>query len=208
MGERRRNPRGEGSRLKGELLAAAERIVGRSGSKEAITLRAVAREAGVSAPSIYAHFADAQAIVDCLVDNTFDHLSEILEEARDSYETPRERLVSLCSAYLRFAAEEPHSYLILFESQRGSDACETSLAGDPSSTESRGSVALGLLVDAIQDYLDSCDSTNADARTTSIVVWSALHGYASLTARSPKFPWPASSEEVVDMLVSGLDRMD
>lgn len=58
---RQRNPRGEGGRLREDLLAGAQRNLERTGSEDRPTLRAMAREVGISAPSIYAHFPDSQA---------------------------------------------------------------------------------------------------------------------------------------------------
>ena len=52
-----------GSRLTGEIVSSALALIERTGSDEAVTLRAVAREVGIAAPSIYAHFADRDAIV-------------------------------------------------------------------------------------------------------------------------------------------------
>jgi AcrR family transcriptional regulator len=49
---RARNRRGEGSKLRADILAAATRLLEQTGSEEAVTLRAVARQVGISAPSI------------------------------------------------------------------------------------------------------------------------------------------------------------
>ncbi|RYF62338.1 MAG: TetR/AcrR family transcriptional regulator, partial [Cytophagaceae bacterium] len=49
---RARNPRGSGARLRGEIVAAAATLIARTGSDQAVTLRSVAREVGISAPSI------------------------------------------------------------------------------------------------------------------------------------------------------------
>jgi len=48
---RRRNSRGEGSLLKGEVIRAAMRLLDRASNAE-LSLRMVAREAGIAAPSI------------------------------------------------------------------------------------------------------------------------------------------------------------
>lgn len=49
------NPRGQGPRLRQDILDAATALLGREPAV-AVTLRAIARQAGVAAPSIYAHF--------------------------------------------------------------------------------------------------------------------------------------------------------
>ena len=55
--------RGQGNRLADDIVRGALAIIERTGSDEAVTLRAVAREVGIAAPSIYAHFADREAII-------------------------------------------------------------------------------------------------------------------------------------------------
>ena len=68
---RDRNRRGEGGRLREEILQAATDLLERGGNAEAVTLRAIAREVGISAPSIYGHFEDREAIVSAVIDNAF-----------------------------------------------------------------------------------------------------------------------------------------
>lgn len=59
---RERNRRGQGTRLRAEILAGATQLLEDSGSEEAVTLRAIARQIGISAPSIYSHFPDREAL--------------------------------------------------------------------------------------------------------------------------------------------------
>lgn len=61
-GTRARNKRGEGAQLRDEIVRAATKLLA-DGTSQAVTLRAVVREAGNSAPSIYPHFADLDAIM-------------------------------------------------------------------------------------------------------------------------------------------------
>src|SRR6266700_821441 len=63
VGRRQRNARGQGARLTQDIVSAALALIEREGSDEAVTLRAVAREIGIAAPSIYNHFPDRDAIV-------------------------------------------------------------------------------------------------------------------------------------------------
>src|SRR5450755_1847650 len=77
---RRRNARGEGVRLADDIVAGALALIERAGTDEAVTLRAVAREIGIAAPSIYAHFADRDAIVMAVVLRVFDELSDAIEK--------------------------------------------------------------------------------------------------------------------------------
>ena len=82
QGARRRNRRGEGGKLRADILAGATELLERTGSEEAVTLRAVARQIGISAPSIYPHFPDRDAIVDAIVDDAFGDFNAAIEDAR------------------------------------------------------------------------------------------------------------------------------
>ena len=55
---RARARKGEGELLRAEILDAAMQVLAETGSEHAMSIRAVADKAGVTAPSIYMHFAD------------------------------------------------------------------------------------------------------------------------------------------------------
>ena len=50
---RRRNPRGQGDRLREEIISAASELIAESGDADQLSLRAVAKRIGIAAPSIY-----------------------------------------------------------------------------------------------------------------------------------------------------------
>ena len=77
---RERNARGQGVRLTEEIVTGALALVDREGTDEAVTLRAVAREIGIAAPSIYAHFPDRDAIVLAVVARVFDELRQAVTQ--------------------------------------------------------------------------------------------------------------------------------
>src|ERR1700722_5112641 len=114
---RERNRRGEGSRLRADILAGAPQLLEQTGSEEAVTLRAVARQVGISAPSIYGHFPDREAIVDAIVDDAFSDFNQAISSAIEDKADPLARLRAGCAASLRFAAERPSRYKLLFERQ-------------------------------------------------------------------------------------------
>jgi len=117
---RTRNRRGEGGLLRDEIVAAAERLLEREGDEDAITLRSVAREAGISAPSIYAHFADREAILDAVLDLAFDRLHSLATETVSAVpgDDPVSVLLAGCHAYADFAQREPARYRVLFARRR------------------------------------------------------------------------------------------
>ncbi len=77
---RPRNARGEGDRLRGEVVEAASALIAEDGPR-ALTLRAIARRVGITAPAIYAHFEDLDEVLEAVVDSTFGALADYLREA-------------------------------------------------------------------------------------------------------------------------------
>src|SRR6266852_3216557 len=77
---RQRNARGQGARLTEDIVSAAITLIERAGTHEAVTLRAVAREVGIAAPSIYAHFPDREAIVMAVTLRVFGELGAAVEQ--------------------------------------------------------------------------------------------------------------------------------
>src|SRR5256885_9407045 len=73
-GARTRNPRGQGERLRDEILDTALRLLDELGDDQALSLRAVARAAGIAATSVYLHFADRDALVLAALRRSHDDL--------------------------------------------------------------------------------------------------------------------------------------
>jgi len=198
---RERNRRGEGGKLRDDILAAATALLERTGNEEAITLRAVAREVGISAPSIYLHFPDREAILEAVVDGAFAGFNAAIEDAVNAAIAagagPRERVRAGCAAYLRVAAERPNRYKLLFERQYrigGGDLPDVQIEG------------FDLLVRSIQDCVAAGISASTDPARDATAIWLALHGYATLPARLPMFPWP-ESDALFDRIVDGLAQI-
>jgi AcrR family transcriptional regulator len=192
---RERNRRGEGGRLRADIVAAATHLLEETGSEESVTLRAVARRVGISAPSIYGHFPDREAIVDAIVDDAFHDFNQAIYSAIEGKADPLARLRAGCAAYLRFAANRPNRYKLLFERQ---DLTVSEQPVPPVRTES-----FGWLVQSVQACMDAGIAASTDARLDGTAIWAALHGYATLHARLPGFPWPDDTA-MLDRIVTGL----
>jgi AcrR family transcriptional regulator len=195
------NRRGEGTKLREDILAAANGILESTGSDDAITLRAVARQVGVTAPAIYAHFSDRYEILRTVVENTFAELAATLGVVAERSGDPVQRLRALCHAYLDFAAEQPHHYRVLFERRR-TTGVHVSGAAEPDIDVRTmvGADAFGVLLRATADCIDSGASTAMSAESTATRIWIGLHGQATLQASLPWFPWPDRDQLADDVM--------
>ena len=100
-------------------MSGALALIERTGSAEAVTLRAVAREVGIAAPSIYAHFPDRGAVLMAVVARVFDELTEAIKKGQKSAGGEQAgRLVAGCEAYVAFGLEHPARYGVVFSAQR------------------------------------------------------------------------------------------
>jgi AcrR family transcriptional regulator len=196
--QRARNKRGEGSRLREEILAAATTLLEKAGSEDAITLRGVARQAGIAAPSIYAHFPDRDAIVTAVVAQAFTELDDALAAAVRDESDPLRRLRNLCQAYLAFAEDKPHRYRVAFGRYRVTATTSTNEAGRLEDLS--GAQTFARLVAAVVDCEKADRVTSQSPQLDATALWVALHGYASLMASVPVFPWPNRQEMLTTLL--------
>ena len=192
--KRHRNPRGQGARLTEDIVAGALALIERTGSAEAVTLRAVAREVGIAAPSIYAHFPDRDAVLMAVVVRIFEELTQAIEQGQTSAgQDPAGRLVAGCEAYVAFGLEHPARYGVLFSRQRPASPDypkPVPIGPDGRPVPGFGAGTFALLVQAIQDCVTAGVSASTDILADATAVWVALHGTVSLRTALPRFPWP------------------
>ena len=199
---RERNRRGEGAKLRAEILAGATELLEQTGSEEAVTLRAVARQVGISAPSIYSHFPDREAIVEAIVDGAFADFNAAIKAAGDTVEAgqdPLARLRAGCTAYLRFAAERPNRYRLLFERRKMPGSGQFRFS-------SLRAQSFDLLIANVQDCVDAGISASADPELAATAIWAALHGLATLHANLPERPWPDTGV-LLNTIIYGLAQI-
>lgn len=194
---RARNPRGSGARLRGEIVAAAATLIARTGSDQAVTLRSVAREVGISAPSIYGHFSDRDAIVEAVVSESLEQLHLAVADAVSAHPDPVEGLYAGCSAYVEFGISEPARYRVLFGWSRPK--------GQSPQSDTRGLAAFNTLVNNLDACVAAGRSASTDTFVDAVSIWTSLHGQVMLRADLPEFPWP--STDTVGEMVRSLARL-
>lgn len=186
-----RNPRGEGGRLRTSLLANAAKLLDDGVSVDALSLRGIARESGVRAPSVYLHFDGKDALVSALLEDLFAQLGQAVAVAAPERATAEGQLRARCLAYCRFALEYPGRYRLMF-----SDPLPGAF---PDGATLPGVWVLKDLRDAI-GRCERADGPGADL--AALMVWGGLHGLVSLRATRPRLPWPDLDEHVGALLAS------
>ena len=98
--------------LREALLAAAEHLLEQHGL-QGVTLREVARVAGVSHAAPYHHFAGLDALLAAVAERSFTQLGEAIALAAQARE-PREGLLRICEAYVAHACAHPAQFRLMF----------------------------------------------------------------------------------------------
>jgi AcrR family transcriptional regulator len=176
---RPRNPRGEGSKLREQLLAATAEVLNEVGDANRASVRAIARRAGVSPTALYLQFPDRDALIAAAVDAGFETFNRELMTAASIDATPVERLMEMGRAYLAFYEQRPALYATLFSTRR------TLIDKEPDVDRDRaleGVTALLQLINPTLEYDAACE--------LAILIWSSLHGYAMLRSVRPHLEWP------------------
>ncbi len=198
---RQRNPRGQGARLREEIIAGAAALLERAGSEQAITLRAVAREVGIAAPSIAPHFADRAEIIDAVVAQELTRLHDALLTAVTSQADPVEQLFAGARAYLTHGRTHPNRYRVIFE-RRFLDLWQREHRV-MHQTAPLMAESFDLVVQTIQSCIDAGRSTSNDPFGDGVRIWLALHGLVALPQTITSFPWPDTDE----LLISCVTRL-
>ncbi len=123
-----------------------------TGGAEAVSLRAIARDMGMTAPAIYRYFPSLEALVSGLAGDLYDELRVTVEAARDAAGTdPARQLGDMCRAMRRWAVGHPAEFTLIFGNPVPGIAEFADTCGDPDHPGLRlGEVFLAPLLDLAQ----------------------------------------------------------
>lgn len=151
--------------LRSALVAEALALLAEEG-EEALSLRAVARRAGVSAMAPYRHYPDKRALLAAVAARGFEAFRDTLEAA-DRAALPGEALVEQAVAYVGFACANPALFRLMFGPRH---------PGSFPELDGASAAAYGVLADRV-----ARDAAPAPACAARVLgCWSLVHGLASL----------------------------
>jgi AcrR family transcriptional regulator len=156
--------------LRRGLVSAARRLLEAEGVA-ALSLRAVAREAGVSPAAPYHHFKDKSELLDAVADEGWALAGEAMSEALNAARDAEDQLLSVVLAYVRFARERPALYRVMYEAAREKASLPMEVhAGDRS--------AYTLVRQALMQ--GGATPTWQDVELAISAAWCAAHGLAEM----------------------------
>jgi AcrR family transcriptional regulator len=186
--KRQRNPRGEGSRLKEEVLEAAMRLLDKIPATK-LSLRMVATEAGVAPTSIYAHFPDAKAMITAVVEGCWAQLGVHMSEAAKNCDSKVaiDILKAQMAAYVAYAMEGSSRYQLLF-------AWHQILEDDESGSRGLVKFAYRNVLATMEKMVAEGIQLPADDNISStMMVLSLAHGRIALALLSRQLPGNSTS---------------
>ena len=158
--------------LRRALMDSADAILERDGPN-ALSLRAVAREAGVSPAAPYHHFKDKDELLSAIARDGFARLSAALVAAADDERDVQMKMSDLGVAYVKFAQSHPALYRVMYDCARAEDAL-------PQKTEHERD-GFQILKDALTKAGGNRVS-ETDIHLASIASWCAAHGLAEMSS--------------------------
>ena len=181
---RTRSRRGEGDKLREDILEAAERMLVESNDQSLLSIRAIASAVGVTPPSIYLHFADRNELLFAVCERQSREIERAMEAACAGVADPWERLRRRGRAYLAWGLQNPEHYRILMMSH--SDATpqrftDERLAGMAGLQAVRADLVAGIEAGAFDPMSDPLGGSE--------LLWMAVHGMVSLLICKPEFPF-------------------
>jgi AcrR family transcriptional regulator len=159
--------------LRTALIEAGLKLIEKKGVR-ALTLREIGARVGVSRMAAYRHFADKADLFGAISEAGFTRFADALDAARQKAgKSFRSRLKAMAVAYVRFAAEHPAYYEVMFSWADES----TELTRTPGPSAAR---AFGILEETIRQGQEAGEVLAEDSVMLARLVWAQVHGICML----------------------------
>jgi AcrR family transcriptional regulator len=181
--------------LRSSLLAAAEQALEEL-PLEKISLREIARRAGVSHAAPKHHFGSLGALLGDVTAVGFERFASALGESADraSDQSPEGRLRAMGRGYQRFAQENRAAYGLMFGQKSGVERTPRAAKASMAAWEQLESAVAAI-------------TGSRNAVHGAMLVWSSCHGYAMLDADReipPQVDRFSAMEAIIGLCVAGL----
>jgi len=189
--------------LREALLLAAERVLERDGLA-GLTLRAVAREAGVSHAAPTHHFGDLTGLLSELAAIGFRQFNAAMADACHAEASPQTRALARPKAYVAYAQAHPGMYGLMFRAERLdhsrpslSEAADASFAG------------LAGAIGAMRQERIAGDTLTLDQAAAIARAWSLVHGFTMLLLDGRlgdilhRLPQGTTTEQLLEAMLKG-----
>jgi AcrR family transcriptional regulator len=201
-------------------LVEAASALARQGGPDAVVLREVARQVGVSPAAAYHHFANYQQLIQAVKHRALDLLTEAMRAAASSPKPPppnpsghgprsaaaeatRQRLRALGEGYVGFAFSEPGLFRVIFGPKGAWPVAPRTGSDNPPAGPFR------LLAEALDDLVAAGGIPAGRRPGLEYPAWAAAHGIAILCLDGPLSRLDPADRQVavartLDAIIRGL----
>jgi AcrR family transcriptional regulator len=160
--------------LRNVLLEASEQLLEKTGVA-ALSLREVAKQAGVSHAAPYRHFKGKAALMSGLAQSGFGRLRSVIRMAADKVPyDPEQKLVEAGAAYVHMALRHPELMQLMFSAVPGHEV--------DLELKQASMATIEPLVDIINTGIEAGVFRDRDAHELALAAWTSMHGLAMLLA--------------------------
>ena len=189
--------------VRGRVLAAAVRLID-EGGLDGLSMREVARAAGVSHQAPYHYFEDREAILAAVAESGFDTLAARLRSAREGMASSAERLTALARVYVEFGLEHPAMFRVMFRR----DVVDTDRFPE---CRVRGDKAFAIVGEMVAEIIAEGLPAEPSPQSLVILFWSFAHGLTDLLLDGPllkKLPDVAKDrDQVIEDTIRAMQYM-
>jgi AcrR family transcriptional regulator len=185
--------------LQGMAILESEGLV-------ALSMREIARRAGVTQTAPLHHFDGKAGLLAAIAAQGFRMLFEIRMQALKDQRDPRERLMAVMLAYVQFALAHP----ALFQLMHGPEIPDKTLFPELNEAAMR---SYAVLEQGVADYLLARGGSVEESREATLAAWTACHGLAHILTNPQNTPRyvlrkdpQGISRKIFDVFIRGLGR--
>jgi len=164
--------------LKEACIQAAREVIAEQGT-EGLSLRDVARKLGVSHQAPYRHYPSRDHLLAAIMQRCFEDFANYLDQASQAHAT--DALLGMGEAYMRYAAQHPLEYRLMFGTPWPEPAAHPELVRH---AVHAFDLLRNQLLQQLQQRANAPQSDMlallAQAELQALFIWSALHGMASI----------------------------
>lgn len=188
--------------LKNALIQAGIKILAEDGVS-GLSLRKVARKAGVSHSAPYAHFADKQTLIAAIASDGHKRIYERFTAIRAHYaDDPLRQLISGAWTYVEFGLESPDHYKITFSGAIQDEHIHQEFV----EYSQRNMQVLRLIVEQCR-AADVINSTGIDPELQAVSLWAMLHGLVLLIIQGQMPGNLLKTTQPKDMVLAALKQV-
>lgn len=164
---------------------------------DALSMRVLATRIGVTAPALYAHFTNRDALLRACAQVGYDELDSRFRKGETV--SPLDLIWRSSRSYVHFAMDEPELFSLMFMFRP--DAIEISIDAD--NEHGGASSVFDAMLENLADAITAGDLRDADPLDYGLALWAAVHGIATVGSLAPGLDTDALTDRVVGGLLEG-----